>query len=531
MGVDKISLSKTFLFTALMCLCVVVSWATRDVVFFRDYAIIWEGVGRMLSGYSPFSDIGMPIGPVVFYIPYIFADLFGFTWFNFQLSQLFQSLLLIIIGSCIVGRLNTSRKVYYWAVALYSLWFVCFLMHPWYNSTALLLLLLALYLSLLRHSGWLLLAGACTGLCVFCKQDYGFMALVACVVSITGRPLLSVPDYSALLRSPVLFVILKKLGLYCLGAILVASFFLSLYEDNYISYWFSLGSSSDVAINKISAIFTPKNGLFFLAITGLILGLKFRSFVLLVCSSMILVASVTKYTSGLYFTSFFFWLFLPPYLFEVKHSVIKRLEGPKKVFVFLIISMSIILAVKTPIVTAYYFWASTLTGKVEHYYFDASKVVLPVIDLGTCAPQLKNIYAPKAVCTSLYEIKKSVEGISNPSVLNISEFTPLTELVSGDYPSNHPLWYHLGISLHEREMDRILFEVDLGIYDLVAVQFVHTGPTFFHYDLLQLLRNSAQYRELNPMISPMNATDYCANPDICEGRIFLFIKEVQSSTI
>ena len=52
------------------------------------------------------------------------------------------------------------------------------------------------------------------------------------------------------------------------------------------------------------------NGLMFLAILGLILGLKFRSFTLLICASVLLVSAVTRYTSGMYFTSFFFWLFL-----------------------------------------------------------------------------------------------------------------------------------------------------------------------------------------------------------------------------
>jgi len=517
--------ASKILFSLMMCLVLIITWAYREPVFFRDYAIIWEGVGRMLSGHSPLSDIGMPVGPVVLFLPYIFCKFFGFTWLTLQLAQLFQSLLLIIIGSAILDQLVVSRKVYFWAVALFSLFFVSFLMHPWYNTTALLLLLVSIYLSLLKNIGWLVIAGVFTGLCIFCKQDYGFMAVITCFTAIVGRDLIGISDYRDSFQSKILLAALKKLLLYFLGIILVSALFLFLYEDNYIAYWFGSSIGSEAAANKLSNLFFAKsNGLMFLAILGLMLALKFRSFTLLICASMLLVSAVTRYSSGMYFTSFFFWLFLPPFLYELRYSVLENSKLALKILLVPIITISVILAVKTPLVTAYNFWTSTLTNKAEHYYLDASKVVLPVIDLGACIPILKNIYAPKEACNSIMEIQGLLSTIPNPSVLNITEFTPLTELVSGIYPSDHPLWYHLGITLHEREIKRILFEVNKGLYDLVAVQHYLTEPTEFDNNLIKILRNSSQYKELTPMKSPMQATD-CLKSDVCVGEIFLFVKD------
>lgn len=516
---------KKILFMLLMCSVVLLSWSHRDPIFFRDYAIIWEGIGRMLAGHSPFSDIGMPIGPIVLYIPYIFAKFIGFTWFNLQLSQLFQSLLLIMIGSAIVNRLTSSLGVYLFAVGLYSLFFVSFLMHPWYNITALLLLLCSIYFSLFKNLGALCIAGIFAGLCIFCKQDYGYMAILSCLISILGRELIEIPDRSHLINRHTFLIVIKNLGVLFLGVITVFAGFILLYKDGYIDYWFGMAIKSENANMKITALISAyRNGLMYLAVVGLILSLKFRSYTLLICSAMLLVSAVTRYTSGMYFTSFFFWLFLPPYLYEIRHSVLINLQRGIKLFILLIIGVALTLALKTPLVTVYNFWMSTLTNKAEHYYLDASKVVLPVINLGACIPMLANVYAPGKICNSLQEINKSLDKVSNPLVLNISEFTPLTELVSGEYPSNHPLWYHIGITLHEREINRILADVGMGLYDLIAVQHVLTEPTLFDLNLLKKLRGTSKYIELTPMISPMSATDYCENSKVCGGEIYIFIK-------
>ena len=39
--------ASKILFSLMMCLVLIISWAYREPVFFRDYAIIWEGVGDM----------------------------------------------------------------------------------------------------------------------------------------------------------------------------------------------------------------------------------------------------------------------------------------------------------------------------------------------------------------------------------------------------------------------------------------------------------------------------------------------------
>ncbi len=517
---------KKILFTTLMCLAIVIFWMAREPIFFRDYAIIWEGVGRMLAGYSPFSDFGMPVGPIVLFIPYIFAKFLGFTWLSLQLSQLFQNFLLIILGSSVLNKLTSSTKIYFSAMGLYSLFYISFLMHPWYNTTAFLLLLCAIYFSLFKNPGLIFISGIFAALCIFCKQDYGFMTIISCLILILGHELIKISDFKQMNMKPIFLKILKRIGIFSLGAVLVIGIFLFLYEDDYISYWYGLSGSSDLSYRKLFALITAyKNGLMYLAIIGLILGFKFRSFVLLICSVMLLVSGVARYTSGLYFTSFFFWLFLPPYLYEIKYSVFEHLKGSLKLFFIFAISISIALAIKAPLENIYKFWTSTLSNKPEHYYFDSSKIVLPVSNLGECTPVLENIYSPGNICKSLEEIRLALSDIDSPLVLNISEFTPLTELVSGEYPLNLPLWYHLGVTLHDREIEDILFKVNANAYDLVAVQCVLTEPTFFEKKLLLRLRQKSNYIELNPIVGPMRATDIFTKPQECSGDIYIFVQK------
>ena len=65
------------------------TWPSGKFIYFRDYSIIWDGAYRLTQGLSPYTDFGIPVGPVSFYLPALFFYLFGASWLNLQLSQLF----------------------------------------------------------------------------------------------------------------------------------------------------------------------------------------------------------------------------------------------------------------------------------------------------------------------------------------------------------------------------------------------------------------------------------------------------------
>ena len=55
---------------------VVLIFFERRFIFFRDYSIIWDGAYRLSKGLLPYSDFGIPLGPVGFYLPALFFKLF-----------------------------------------------------------------------------------------------------------------------------------------------------------------------------------------------------------------------------------------------------------------------------------------------------------------------------------------------------------------------------------------------------------------------------------------------------------------------
>ena len=85
--------------TLFSCVCVlffILSY--RKIIFFRDYAIIFEGAFRLSLGQIPFNDFGIPMGPISLMIPAVFFKLFGVNWWVFQSSQIFINALKIFLS-------------------------------------------------------------------------------------------------------------------------------------------------------------------------------------------------------------------------------------------------------------------------------------------------------------------------------------------------------------------------------------------------------------------------------------------------
>ncbi len=152
----------------------------RQIVLFRDYSIIWDGATRMLAGQSAFEDFGMPTGPVVLWIPYAFMHLFGVDWEVFQASQLFLNALTIINVIFLLQKLEIRKFVISLSLLFLVIFYLIFISHPWYNTTALLLVLFSF--NLLLSSNLFLktfLSGVITGLCFFTKQDFGLLLFLS----------------------------------------------------------------------------------------------------------------------------------------------------------------------------------------------------------------------------------------------------------------------------------------------------------------------------------------------------------------
>ena len=109
---------------------------------------MWDGAYRLSQGLTPYSDFGLPIGPVSFYLPALFFYLFGATWLNLQLSQLLINFFLIISAWKLLNLLSSSKIEIYLGVFIFTINYIILLSHPWYNITAILLFLLSILLIL-----------------------------------------------------------------------------------------------------------------------------------------------------------------------------------------------------------------------------------------------------------------------------------------------------------------------------------------------------------------------------------------------
>ena len=65
-------------FIVLLIICLVSIQHSRLLIYFRDYAIVFEGAHRMSLGQVPMKDFGTPVGPLVFLMPGIFFKYFDF---------------------------------------------------------------------------------------------------------------------------------------------------------------------------------------------------------------------------------------------------------------------------------------------------------------------------------------------------------------------------------------------------------------------------------------------------------------------
>ena len=99
--------SKWFLLINIII--VVLIFFERKFIYFRDYSIIWDGAYRLTQGLSPYTDFGIPLGPVSFYLPALFFYLFVASWLNLQLSQLLINIALMVTAWKLLNEIQPIK--------------------------------------------------------------------------------------------------------------------------------------------------------------------------------------------------------------------------------------------------------------------------------------------------------------------------------------------------------------------------------------------------------------------------------------
>ena len=493
----------------------------RNFAYFRDYSITFEGAYRLSLGQIPFNDFVAPLGPVSFILPAIFFKLFGANLIVFQQSQLFTNFLILIILVLIFRKLYLPIRLQLVSIGLFSFTYLIFLTHPWYNSTAFLILEVVILLSLYTNKYLALFSGIICGGALLTKQDFGivciFNALTIYFFNYSkNQSLYLKTKISDFLNKDYLLDFMIKFILLIIGVVACLYVFIISTNSSEFLYWFNYGQSPHHP-RALQLRSLTQNSYGMINLIALILCFKFKRFNLLIAVLIIFSACLTRQTSGLGFTHYYFVLALPIVIYEIYMCSTK--------FKLLLIVFSIILSLqllKKPIRDLYYVLESITLHEPEHFFFDYREISQPLVKFPKQFTAFNNESVPIDTINGIQTIKSFVGGLSyQPKVLNLSELTPIYAELGLSPPKHQPLWYHTDISLFPREISLLNESFKNQEYDLILLQGAHEGMSPNYHKFYNTLTQNQHYKLLvNIYYSPGVGTGPCK--DNCDGNIFVF---------
>ena len=401
----------------------------RHFLLFRDYSILWEGAYRLSLGQIPYIDFGTPVGPVSFVIPAIFFKLFSPSWFVMQLSQMFENALLLVLAYLLLKRLQFTQVNINKAIVCFSFLYLVFLSHPWYNSGAFLCFLASMVL-LLGISRWsLMAAGLMGGLCFMAKQDYGVMNLcLGSLVILLTQAQQSGPyrkitfEFSALKDLNRLKSIVGAGVLFFSCFVLPIVIFIGMVDSTQFFYWFNYGQPPH-EIRKIHIWdFANHGNLFLPACIAFYFAYRTVRMDVLFAGIFFICAFIVSSTSGLDYTAFFFFLFMPLLL-----QIVNDKDLVNKRWLSILLTIAVLTCIAFPAKYMYRLVQTTIMAKAEPFSFRHVYVTRPVQAYPESMPFFKNVMGSDDSIVMIKQLQEIAKA--NPDktleVLNISELTPI----------------------------------------------------------------------------------------------------------
>jgi hypothetical protein len=517
----------------LICLCLLVLWgafAMRTPVYFRDYSITFEGALRLYLGQIPYRDFGSPVGPFSFVIPALLFKLISPSWTVFMFAQQLINGVMLLLVNALLLRIGVREAMRWVSLGLFTALYLLLLTHPWYNSTGTMLLLAASLCAMgsgrLRALG----AGLLSGLAILTKQDFGAVTVLIAGFMVAlanlGSDFEKILPYWHYLRDPRRLRAAARSGVvFALATIAPVALFVYATDPTQFAYWFNYGQAPHqhrgVTLNDLVG-----NTYGHLALLIAALALVRNNFRLLIVSIFITAASVTRTTSGLGFTHYYFIAFLPLMIDECLRITIRF----KPLLLALIVYAGLRL-ISHPATDAYHVVEAIIKRQPEHFFFDYrlnSKLLVPVPeDLHAFSP---HTLMPQETIDAIRFIKQKVRSrraiASTPapiSVLNMTELTPIYAELGVEPPRQWPLWFHTRVSLFPQQISDLTLTLAGNEYDFVLLQGTHEGMTPTYRAFLATLQKNSKYRLIQTINdTPADTTWHCA-PN-CEGKIYIFEK-------
>lgn len=491
----------------------------RDKLYFRDPAIIFDGALRILNGQAIYSDFGAPLGPMSFWLPAFFMNMFGKTWFHFSASQLIQSLVILFLAQGILFQLKQKTITLIAGISLLSLCFLLPLSTPWYNLTASLFLLASFSSVLTQTKSGAFLAGICCAACLLSKQDFGGLALG---LSLFLTAVLNYWDAKMLVEILVRLTIV-------IGATLIsfASIFVFVEFSEFAEWYFTGASAFRGRIGPLVLYNFIANPLFALTVISGWLAFRKKDKPLLFASAVLLCASVTLQTSSTSHHHHYFVFVLPViFAYVVLHHAPKPNSDHNAVGVAAVVFLCW-LALAPTIKPIYYIIENLLSSAIEHPEFNKDLMFNgdQIIDLGDCSKHLKTAFGPSEYCglqADINELIKSPDSDKPIRVLNLSEYPALALVPNVIQPKGMPLWFDPQVTISDQTRLEIKQLVERKSIDLVLFQANHVKDSTGFIDWLEGLLMANGYIVMEKSYTSPSNLSGCGYRDESRCRIMLF---------
>lgn len=485
--------------------------------------LTWEGAFRLYEGQTPYKDFGMPLGYTFWVVPAIFFKIFGTQLITLIKAQVFINIISGLAFRSILKSLDTQPGVRLLSVIVYCVSYSFFNFWPWYNHTVIVyefIGLAFLFHYIFKHRKWYWLV--ISALFIFCsfftKQDSGALAII--------------------LSSVILFYHcftqknFKPFSLFIVSMVLIATIIIAPLTKFNFTYWFNYGQPPHTSrfsiFDIISDFLATSPWIKFYLFIIILLSISFfktwkqffsdsrRSVLILLTLGILAEAAILQVTSytppdnNIFYHSFSIACILS--LLSLTTTLDFNRFKP-----LLIGSLGIML-----------WWSGVFWKYIERIAeraFPKSSEIkssenLVNRDTYMIKPETNEIPDAEWVFSDLktfdkiYMPKPTAEGIKrilnldvvkkgqNLRVLNMTELTPLAveipyKLETG---SEVPLWYHLGVSMFNKDAQNFENKIAKQDYDLVLFEFLPTLNNFYPFRVRDSLK--LHYQQIDSFPAP-----------------------------
>jgi hypothetical protein len=487
----------------------------------------WEGAYRMSLGQIPYKDFGMPLGYMYWVIPAIFFKLLGAQMITLVKAQVFINIISGLAFRSILKSLQVQPGVRLLSVLLYCISFSFFNFWPWYNHTVIVYEIIALAFLTRYFFGanrnWMLLSLSAlfTFFSFFTKQDGGGLAFLLCL--------------ALLLYTCIQEKKWKPLLIYLSSFLIAAVAIIAPLTRYNFAYWFNHGQPPHTSRISVFEIIDD----FFMNSQWI----KFYLFLIL-----LLVWASLKRNKKEFFankTSGFFLLLTIGILAEAAIIQVTSYTPPDNNIFFHSFAFAFILSFLSRYLTLNFYKYKTLfvgcfglllwwSGVFWKYFQRITQRVLPsaatnvqskenIVNRSTYILSNTNnkeipvsewtftglksfdkIYMPKPTVEGIHRVL-NLEIVKNKKdlrVLNMTELTPLAKEIPYKLETGPqiPLWYHLGVSMFNKEAEMYEQRIRNKHYDLVLFEHVPSLNNFYPFRVRDTLLN--QYQKIDSFPAP-----------------------------